>query len=61
MEGIYCDMYVMDGCVGGRVACLSRATRTVFRYQRLIDNWGTSYVTWSNFGGGLNLDIFTNG
>ena len=31
------------------------------QYQRLIDNWGTSYVTWSNFGGGLNLDIFTNG
>lgn len=31
------------------------------QYQRLIDNWGTSYITWSNFGGGLNLDIFTNG
>ena len=31
------------------------------KYDLLLDNWGTHYVTWANYGGQLNLDIFTNG
>jgi hypothetical protein len=31
------------------------------KYDLLLKNWGTSYVTWANYGGLLNLDIFTNG
>lgn len=29
-------------------------------YDFLIQNWGTHYVSWANFGGRLNLDVFTD-
>lgn len=31
------------------------------KYDTLLENWGTHYITWANFGGSLDLDIFTNG
>merc|ERR1711966_381378 len=29
-------------------------------YDFVIKNWGTHYVTWSQFGGKLSLDVFTD-
>ena len=29
-------------------------------YDFVIKNWGTHYVTWSSYGGRLNLDVFTD-
>lgn len=30
------------------------------KYDFLVANWGTHYVTWANYGGKLELDIFTD-
>jgi hypothetical protein len=30
------------------------------QYEMLVQNWGTHYVSWANYGGKLNLDVFTD-